>query len=304
MNNDVLVVEISGKRPGNFKQRPTEKYKIKYDHLIISNNSEGYETDWQIINVPQDFVEQYKENVKSSDNAWYAPMNRTYAIKYAKEHGYKYLIQLDDNISQVSIKSNVGKKKLYIKNNEYLLNDIIDMLVEVLKNTNAGMSGCNIESMSVPNGQFLAERYCYSLFALKLNICPDIFQGDFEDDIEYRLKLAQMKIPCVQCVPLSYAKTGQNNNKDLTGCRAEYKKQGVLRGEHMRKLYGDIYSCGYATGAKAGRNGDKAQRSKLILFKHRLKPFKVGVIIYNMDAIKDKFKKIILKNIKIQQKEK
>ena len=302
-NKEVLVVEISGKRPGGVKERPTEKYKINYDHIIISNNSMGYETDWEIVNVPQEFEEWYKKEIKSSENAWYAPMNRTYAIKYAKEHGYKYLIQLDDNILQIGIKTNIGNRKLRIKNNEYLINDMIDILVEILKNTNAGMSGCNIESMSVPNGQFLAERYCYSFFALKLDVCPDIFQGDFEDDIEYRLKLSQMKIPCVQCVPLSYAKTGQAKDKDLSGCRAEYKKQGVLRGEHMRKLYGDIYSCGYASGAKAGRNGDKSARSKQILFKHKLKRFKVGVIIYDIAPIKEKFRRTVLKYLKQQQKE-
>ena len=32
---DVLVVEISGKRPGTSKQRPTESYEINYDKLII-----------------------------------------------------------------------------------------------------------------------------------------------------------------------------------------------------------------------------------------------------------------------------
>lgn len=52
-NNEILVVEISGKRPGNKDARPTEKNNIKYDKLIVSNNSEGYETDWTIVNVPE-----------------------------------------------------------------------------------------------------------------------------------------------------------------------------------------------------------------------------------------------------------
>ena len=51
----ILVVEISGKRPGGKNNRPTEKLSISYDHLIISNNSEGYETEWEIINVPPDY---------------------------------------------------------------------------------------------------------------------------------------------------------------------------------------------------------------------------------------------------------
>lgn len=294
-NKDVLVVEISGKRPGTSKQRPTEKYKIDYDKLIISNNSYGYVTDWPIVNVPDDYKEWYIENIKSSENAWYAPMNRSYAIKYAREHGYKYLIQLDDNIKNINIRCISNGKILYINNKTLDFNDIIDMLVTVLENTNAGMSGCDIVSMSVPNGQFLAERYCYSLFALKLDVCPDVFQGDFEDDIEYRLKLYQMGLPCVQVVPMKYGKTGQNGNKDLSGCRAEYAKKGLLRGEHMRKLYGEIYSCGYAKGAKPGKQGERANK---ILFKHRLKPIKSGVIVYDMKAIQDKFKSIVNKYIK------
>lgn len=287
---EVLVVEISGKRPGNEKQRPTEKYNINYDKVIISNNSENYESDWTIVNVPEEYKNWYIENYKQSDNAWYAPMNRSYAIKYAKEHGYKYLIQLDDNITNINILCSYNNKKLYIGNNRMNFNDIIEMLVCVLKNTNAGMTGCDMVSMGTPTNQFLAERYCYSLFALKLDVVPPIFQGSFEDDIEYRLKLYQMGIPCVQVVPLKYGKTGQAKNKDLSGCRAEYLKQGVKRGEQMRQLYGNIYSCGMASGAKAGRQG---KRREQVLFKHRLKPIKCGVIVYDMKAIKNKFIEII-----------
>jgi len=287
---EVLVVEISGKRPGTKKQRPTEKYDISYDKVIISNNSIDYDTEWEIVNVPEDYKQWYIENYKQSENAWYAPMNRSYAIKYARERGYKYLIQLDDNITNVNILFKNKNKKVYIGNNRIRFDDIIDMLVTVLENTNAGMTGCDMVSMSTPNNQFLAERYCYSLFALKLSVCPSIFQGSFEDDIEYRLKCAQMGLPCVQVIPLKYGKTGQALNKDLSGCRAEYLKQGVKRGEQMRKLYGDIYSCGMASGAKAGKQG---KRREQILFKHRLKQVKVGVMIYDKKKIQDKFKKII-----------
>ena len=78
---DVLVVEISGKRPGNVKARPTENLDIKYDHLIISNNSEGYDTTWKIINVPDDYKNWYIANCKMSDSAWYAPVNRSYPVR-------------------------------------------------------------------------------------------------------------------------------------------------------------------------------------------------------------------------------
>ena len=67
--------------------------------MIISNNSEGYTSTWPIVNVPDDYKQWYVENIKNSENAWYAPMNRSYAIKYAREKGYDYLVQLDGTTS-------------------------------------------------------------------------------------------------------------------------------------------------------------------------------------------------------------
>lgn len=130
----ILICEISGKRPGGVKQRPTERFTTKYDHLIISNNSNGYDTDWDIVNVPDDYVEWYKENVKTSDNAWYAPMNRSYAIKYARENGYDYLIQADDNIKFFEIAYKIddsdGVTRRYRRQfSRGTMDDIVEMLI-------------------------------------------------------------------------------------------------------------------------------------------------------------------------------
>lgn len=304
MDKEVLVVEISGKRPGDKNARPTEKMNIKYDKLIISNNSTDYVTDWQIVNVPDDFVEFYKEKYKNSDNAWYAPMNRSYAIKYAKEKGYKYLVQLDDNIVMLQIAYSLKEKnKNYIFKKEYrstsisgddsdMINDFINVLIKLLQNTNAGISGCGMSGASAPGEQFLSERYNYSLFALDLSKIPDNFHGDFEDDIEFRLKLTQMNIPSIQICPFMYGKTGQQINKDLTGCRLEYLKAGVKRGEHMRKLYGDVYSAGMSN--YSNRVG-KQEITEQKYFKHKLKPIKLGITIKNKDEIEKNILKIFKK---------
>lgn len=294
----ILVAEISGKRPGGVKDRPTEKFSIGYDTVIISNNSEGYETDWPIVNVPDDYRDWYVEHCKSSENAWYAPMNRSYAIKFARENGYRYLVQLDDNIVFLEIgyqcKDAGGIKRRYrIQSRTGMMDDFIQMLVTVLKNTNAGMAGCSLAGVANPDNQFLAERYVYSLFALDLAVVPDIFQGDFEDDVEYRLKLAQMGIPVIQVVPLRYSKTGQNKNKDLSGCRKAYSDAGVKRGEHMRLLYGDVYQCGMRS---RGNSINSEAEAGIAVFKHILKPFKVGVIVYDMDPIQQKMREILRRN--------
>lgn len=299
-NKEILVAEISGKRPGGSDKRPTEQFRIDYDHVIISNNSDGYITNWKIVNVPDDYKDWYIANLKNSDNAWYAPMNRSYAIKYAREHGYKYLIQLDDNIKSIEIAyllEKQGRRYRYAlptskKSTSEMMNDFIDMLVLVLKNTNAVMSGCNLMGTAMPDKAFLSERYIYSLFALDLDNCPDVFHGDFEDDIEYRLKCRQMGKPTVQVVPLRYGKTGQKSNKDLTGCRAEYAKQGLKRGAHMSVLYSQDYS---AHMSKKAHSTNAREDAEAVNFKHNLKAWKVGVIVYDMQPIKDQLKMMLKK---------
>lgn len=302
--SDVLVVEISGKRPGDVKARPTERYTCSYDKVIISNNSEGYVTDWPIVNVPDEYKEWYVNNIKSSDNAWYAPMNRSYAIKYAREHGYKYLIQLDDNILllEVAYLDKGTNKKIQRRyratNQEGMMDDFIDALVTVTENTNAVMAGLDLAGVSIPQMSFLSERFVYSFFCLDLDYCPDLFQGDFEDDVEFRLKCFQMGKPSIQIVPLRYGKTGQGKNTDLTGCRAEYAKAGIKRGEHMLKINGDIYSC----GLRNKRHGVMAQVEDTAYFHHKLKVFKLGIQVKNQQAIDDKMSEIFKKYAKTEDK--
>lgn len=295
--SDTLVVEISGKRPGTSAQRPTERFHISYDHLIISNNSDGYVTDWEILNVPEDYVEWYKAHCKHSDTAWYAPMNRSYAIKYAREHGYRYLVQLDDNIDFIAVtsfvKSDGVMKRYRVHDSREMMDDFVDMLVCILENTNAGMAGCGMAGASVPCDDFLSERYCYSLFALDLKRCPDVFHGDFEDDIEFRLKLGQMGVPAVQIACLRYSKPGQVSAKDETGNRAAYTAAGIKRGEHMRRLYGDIYKCGMRSRTNGPTTETKPGQA---FFKHILTPWKVGVVVHDRKAIEDKLAEIFEKN--------
>lgn len=294
---DVLVVEISGKRPGTAKARPTERFFVPHDHLIITNNCDGYETNWDIVEVPQDFREYYIEHYKMHKSAYYAPMNRSYAIKYAREHGYKYLVQLDDNISHLEIRYRIpGEiRGLYRASSTVeMMDDYIELLCCVLDNTNAGMAGCSLLGCSPPGKMvFLVERYCYSLFALKLECCPDYFQGDFEDDIEYRIKLKQMGIPVVQVEPCGYGKTGQRSAKDESGCRAAYTEAGASRGDHMRKLNGDLYTAGLTSkpnGFSAGvERGGK-------FFRHQLAPWKVGILEKNPKKMSDMMLDILKKN--------
>lgn len=294
MTSKVLIAEISGKRPGTVKERPTEKFKFDWDKVIISNNSDGYDTDWKIVNVPEDYQEWYKQHAKMSDSAYYAPMNRSYAIKYAREHGYKYLVQLDDNILQFHIRYATDDRSyttlVSTPHIEELPQDMFKYFELVLDNTNTGIVGMTVAGASLPGSDFLRERYVYSAFMLKLDSIPDYYQGDFEDDIEFRLKLKQMQIPSVMVCPFQYNKTAQGDDDDLTGNRTAYKNAGLKRGEHMSKLYGDIYSHGWSS-----RGSGTKRKAGVKKFRHKIKPFKVGVRIQNIKLLEDEMSRILSK---------
>jgi hypothetical protein len=297
LDSEVLVCEISGKRPGTKSQRATEKFDLRFDKVIVSNDCEGYETDWDIVKVPDEYKEWYLANYRISENAWYAPMNRSYAIKYAKEHGYKYCVQLDDNITNLEIhymlNAGDGIIKKYsspISKIGYgALNGFVDVLVAVLENTNACQAGCSLTAVP-PQANFLREGYCYTLFALKLETCPEFFHGGFEDDIEYRCKCHEKKLPTVIVSPLSYGKTGQRSSGDKTGCRAEYERIGMGRGEVMRRIHGDLYRCGKqykANSTRSTRSSDTPQFGK------KIKGFKDGILVRDLEAIEGAMQKLL-----------
>lgn len=294
MSSKILIAEISGKRPGTVKDRPTEKFKFSWDKVIISNNSEGYETDWPIINVPKSYQDWYKQHAKMSDSAYYAPMNRSYAIQYARKHGYKYLVQLDDNIVSFNVRYSIGDRSyttlVTTTHIDELPQDMFKYFAEVLDNTNAGIVGMTLAGASLPSSDWLRERYVYSAFMLKLDAIPDYYQGDFEDDIEFRLKLKQMQVPSIMVCPFQYIKTAQGDNKDLTGNRMAYKDAGLKRGEYMSELYGDIYSRGWSSRGSGIKRKDGVKK-----FRHKIKPFKVGARVQNIEILKQDMLQIFAK---------
>ena len=283
--SDILVAIISGGRPDN---RPTEKYELDGYWCIISNNSEGYETDIDIINVPDDFREYYRANWALSDFGMKVPMNRSYAIKYASEQGYRYLIQLDDNISgwdMCCLTKRGGVRQVYKRINN--ITPFMNALADVLRFTNAGMSGLNLAAMQPEKStNLLSERYVYSVLCLDLDRVP-YFYGDVEEDIAMRYQLAQQKIPVAQIIPFRYSKTGQRSSKDTSGNRAMYDKMGSERGANMAKLYGAFYARGEANMTRNVTRGGGGRRIAEAIFKHKVKPFKVGLKTTNNKALRD-----------------
>lgn len=130
----------------------------------------------------------------------------------------------------------------------------------------------------------------YSAFALDLQRIPDYYQGDFEDDIEFRLKLKQMSVPSVCVCPFRYGKTAQEGTKDTSGNRQAYVDAGVKRGDHMSKLYGEYYSAGMSS-----RGSGTRRKAGMRAFRHRLKPFKVGVKVSDYAYLESRMSELLVK---------
>lgn len=286
----VLVTIISGKRPGGVDERPTEKYYLDFDELIVSNNSDDYYTDFEIVDVPEDYVKWYKENVKTNDKSFYAPMNRSYAMKYAREHGYRYNVQLDDNIKHLEIAYAIGDKKYRTtvnnQHNDVMLQKMLEYFKVVLEETNAGIVGMDLCEASVPHSDFLRERFVYSAFMIDLDRVPEYYHGDFEDDIEFRYKLQQMGVPMIKVNPFRYGKVSQAGS-DLTGNRAAYEASGVDRGRVVSEIYGDQFERGTSTRGSGTARGVEEK------FRHRMKGFKVGITVNDVDRLKSDMKNIL-----------
>lgn len=310
--DDVLVAEISGRRPGaSIDARPTELVPWPCDRVIVSNDSAGYGTDWEVIDVPEDFRRWYEGRHRIAEGgAWLAPMNRSYAVMHAREMGYRYLVQVDDNIKALDCAFRVdlgdGAERRYLRMARFsaalggwspegaMAGDFVRVMRTVLQETDAALCGLGMAGTGPAEDRLLAERYCYSFFMLDLRRCPSVFQGDFEDDIEYRLKCREMGRPTVMLPMFRYSKTSQfrRGGGDESGNRAEYTKAGVGRGDHMRMIHGDVYGCGLS---HKGNGNRRRQSEDEVFFRHRLKPFKLGVTVRDRARIEDEVLGVLAK---------
>ena len=271
----ILVAEISGCRPGC---RPTEDLDFgSLDKVVISNDSRGYRTSWPIVDVPSEYRERFIRDC-AIDEGWRAPMNRNYAIEYARANGYRYLVQCDDNIktlhlgSKFRMRSARGSLRFSAPYWQSITAEqAIKVFVALLQDTNAAVVGGAMMAVLGQGAAFVAERYCYSFFAMDLErIGATRFSGCFEDDIEFRFKLARTECPTLQVPVITYGKT--TTGGDNSGNRALYSDVGMARGKVMSMLYGDKYR------ARVSPNGRKSTvRSTESCFAHTIKRFQVGV---------------------------
>lgn len=164
---DIQVCEISGKRPER-KQRTSETiFADTPDHkVIVSNAPDNYDADWEVIPVPDDFRAEYMQSMALDERACGAPMGRSYALKYCRDHGIRYCVQIDDNIRTLSVtyEKAVAPGVVHrVACNKPPSRAFVELAVSALENTNAGLAGFHLQAVG-PEATILRPRFVYSLF--------------------------------------------------------------------------------------------------------------------------------------------
>ncbi len=286
--DEVDVFIVSGKRPGGITKRPTEKYTVNGEVNIVSNDSTGYDSRYGIINVDQERIESVRSRIALDEFATLSAL-RTIANDIGQK---RFVCQLDDNIHQVYVSFQLPNGTV-VRKMIWDITPVINLLVDVLKFTNAGMAGILLMSTSVPkklNSVLSPKGYPYSFYVLdRKKQIPD-YMGTNEDDITMKLQLHGKKTPTAMINAIGYSKKGQESSGDTTGNRREYDQALFRRGEFVQKFYGDVYTKG-ATNRRRGVNKKEFMYNDDIRFTHKIKPIERPLVVTDPEMLKEAFRR-------------
>lgn len=263
----VLVAVISGKRP-LLRQRPTAKilpglpwhcvWFVREDQANEyepdGNEIHAYDTDWA-----SEYARAHWRHPKAEwEHGGFhgAFTGREAAMRYAEEHGYGYVVQLDDNISEMGYRdSNRQRLRALADPATCLLH-----LTLLAQSTNAHMVGAQLNASAPDKIRLLRNGFPYSCFTEKTaNRQP--WYGPFEDDImhamEYGLHGGPQRTVAITDA-IRYTKPGVASKRD--GMRGHYDNS---RGLELPRRYPD--NARLTVTRRTLSNSDKAKGVRHIL---------------------------------------
>ncbi|CPR79340.1 GREB1-related protein [Mycobacteroides abscessus] len=229
----LLVAVITGGRP-NLAQRPT---KLFLDQLkpfglgdvvwvVDDRDAEGYETDEHDLAVyPRQWAFEYASEHwmglerPDPDGFFGAFPGREWACIEAERRGCWGVLQLDDNISRLSIPRG-GRAAFATARENGGLGLFADLLAGVVLSTNGRMVGANLDSVPQAELQVARAGFPYSLFIERVGPDREHWYGPFEDDITHGFQYGTRADATTAAVLplLRYMK----ESKSKTGMRAKY----------------------------------------------------------------------------------
>lgn len=232
----LLVAVITGGRP-QLKQRPTAKFLADLKRagftnicwVVAERDADGYERDeHELVVYPDKWAEGYAAS-HWMDTTPYVPgtfygafVGREYACLEAERRGCWGVLQLDDNIDDVSVgRRSAASWEVMRRHGE--LAETADLLAAVALSTNGRMVGAQLTA--VPGSQITVSRpgFPYSCFIERVGEGREHWYGPFEDDITHAFQYGTRAEPGTALVvpTMLYHK----EVKSKTGMRSQYNHE-------------------------------------------------------------------------------
>ena len=266
----ILPVIISGGRP-RLRSRQTalmlpdlEGITSPPVWIVSSLDAGGYESDGHEISVyDRDWAEDYAAEhwmgmeplVKSSGAFLGAFPGREWACRLAEERGYWAVLQLDDNILDLSVFRRHYGVCSKIAEDEGGLGMYADVLAAVTLSTNGWMTGVHLAAVPPSsNEKMVVSRtgFPYSLFLERVGPGREEWYGPYEDDIThaYQYGNSPENATALMVPMLGYMK----EHTSATGMRKNYN---ATRSVQLQRLFPETARIGIYNGKANGRGGPR-----------------------------------------------
>lgn len=262
----VLIAVITGNRP-RLEQRPTTRILAlleaagyaNVEWVVRENHAPDYEQDHRPMNVYSNaFTLTYARDHWRHPKAKWAPdafmgafAGREYVMRSAAQRGFKYVLQLDDNVKYLvpALGGARGEELSRVSPVECL-----NVLISIAASTNAAMCGMQLSTVS-PFGikRVIRPGYPYSVFVETITPYRVPYYGPFEDDIMHALDYALSPSPVTAAVVpgLVYSKESKPTSG---GMRSHYTaERGLGLVQHFPKNARLVESTRTSSVADTGR---------------------------------------------------
>lgn len=264
----ILPVVISGGRPA-LKQRPTSLMLpslkgVTADPVWVVNTEDGaqYESDSFEVNVySRDWAEDYASRhwtgmeplVKGSGAFLGAFAGREWACRLAEERGCWAVLQLDDNIIDLSLFRRHYTACSKIARDEGGLGMYADVLAAITLSTNGWMTGAFLSAVPPSAGEkpvVSRTGFPYSLFLERTGPGREEWYGPYEDDITHAYQYGNST---ANATPLLVPMLGYlKEHASATGMRKNYNS---ARAVPLQRLFPETARIGIYHGKANGRGG-------------------------------------------------
>ena len=247
--DNVCIYIITHGRPKP-EQRPSSRilelsglefFFVMNEKQVPAYIAEGVPRE-QIVVSTDEFENEYFAKHKTINVDFHGAIcNREMCNIHAREHGIKYAVQLDDNISDLFLGDRLVNKSDMPMFAQAYLPRMIRAMRDVCESTNIGFLGMTL-GLATPTREkaLLRNGYAYSFFME--NVEANIpWRGPFDDDVLHNLDFNHSgTYTCALLGAFGYKK----ETKSKTGMRMMYDKYVHLRPAGTHNIYPDHIGVG------------------------------------------------------------